>query len=60
MASKPKMPPPQPTVRMPLPNDEQALAAKKRAQNALMSSRGRESTDLTGDDADMTTSFLGK
>lgn len=57
MASKPKMPKPQPVTRMPLPDDEAALAAKKRAQNALMAQRGRESTDLTGGDG---TAYLGK
>ena len=47
MAPRPKMPAPQAPVRMPMPDDAQALAAKKRAQNALMSSRGRDSTDLS-------------
>lgn len=57
MAGKPKMPPVQPPVRMPDPDDSVTAAAKKRAQNALMAGRGRESTDLTGGDE---TSFLGK
>lgn len=48
MASKPKMPPAPPVVRMPDPNDNIAAAAKKRAQNALTSNRGtREATDFT-------------
>jgi hypothetical protein len=58
MASKPKMPKPQPVTRMPVPDDENALAAKKRAQNALMAQRGRESTDLTGGTDG--TAYLGK
>ncbi len=58
MASKPKMPKPQPVTRMPVPDDEAALAAKKRAQNALMAQRGRESTDLTGGSDG--TAYLGK
>lgn len=57
MAGKPKMPKPQPVARMPVPDDEAALAAKKRAQNSLMAARGRESTDLTGGDG---TAYLGK
>ena len=56
MAPKMKMPPVQPTVRMPLPDDEKAKAARLRAQNALQQGGGRESTDLT-DTAN--TSFLG-
>jgi hypothetical protein len=47
MASKPKMPAVQPPTRMPLPDDAQAKAARKRAQAALAASGGRESTDLT-------------
>lgn len=57
MAPKPKMPKVQDPVRMPTPDDEQAKAAKKRAQMALQSSSGRESTDLTGNDQ---TSYLGR
>ena len=49
---KPKMPPVAPPTRMPLPDDAQAKAAKRRAQAALAASGGRESTDLT--DTDMT------
>lgn len=61
MAAKPKMPAPQPTARMPSPDDEQALAAKRLKQANLLSSRGRESTDLTGiNGQDATTSFLGR
>lgn len=56
MASKPKMPPAPPPVRMPDPETD-AIAAKRRAQNALLSSRGRDSTDLVNGDA---TSLLGK
>jgi hypothetical protein len=49
MASKPKMPPPPKTVRMPDPDDSIAAGAKKRAQQALMAGRpGREGLDLTG------------
>lgn len=51
-----KLPPLQPTVRMPLPEDEKAKAARLRAQNALQQGGGRESTDLT-DTAQ--TSYLG-
>jgi len=58
MAAKPKMPKPQPVTRMPVPDDEAALAAKKRAQNALMAQRGRESTDLTSGEGG--TSYLGR
>lgn len=57
MAAKPQMPAPQAPVRMPDPDDAISAAAKKRAQNALMSGRGRESTDLTGAGD---TSSLGK
>lgn len=60
MAPKPKMPAPQATVRMPSPDDEQALAAKRLKQQSLLSSRGRESTDLTGVNGDASTSFLGR
>ncbi len=58
MAAKPKMPKPQEPARMPTPDDEAAMAAKKRAQNALMAQRGRESTDLTGSSDG--TAYLGK
>jgi hypothetical protein len=61
MAAKPKLPPAPPVVRMPAPDDANAAAAKKRAQNSLMASRGRDSTDLTGADAVMDgTSSLGR
>lgn len=61
MASKPKMPPAPPVVRMPTPDDPTAAAAKKRAQNTLMSRRGRDYTDLTGADGSLDgTSSLGK
>lgn len=60
MASKPKMPKPQPPVRMPLPDDEVAEQKKRAAQAALLASRGRESTDLTGMDSDASTSYLGR
>lgn len=56
MAPKPRMPEVQKPVRMPLPDDQKARAAKQRAQNALIASGGRESTDLT----DANTSYLGK
>lgn len=58
MASKPKMPKPQPVTRMPVPDDAASNAAKKRAQNSLMAQRGRESTDLTGGSDG--TAYLGK
>lgn len=48
MASKPKMPAAPPVVRMPDPDDSISNAAKKRAQDSLMSKRGRDYTDLTG------------
>jgi len=60
MASKPKMPKPQPPVRMPLPDDQAAEAEKRRKQAQLLASRGRESTDLTGMDSDASTSYLGR
>jgi hypothetical protein len=52
---KQRMPAVQPPTRMPLPDDAQAKAAKKRAQAALAASGGRESTDLT--DTDMTSNL---
>jgi hypothetical protein len=58
MAAKPKMPTPPPTVRMPDPDDSIAAEAKKRAQNSLMSKRGRDYTDLTGPTGD--TANLGR
>lgn len=58
MAAKPKMPPAPPVVRMPSPDDATSAAAKKRAQDSLMSKRGRDYTDLTGGSAD--TNYLGK
>jgi hypothetical protein len=60
MASKPKMPPAPPVVRMPTPDDPSQAAAKKRAQNALMGRRGRDYTDMTGSGGtDNGTSYLG-
>ncbi len=58
MAAKPKMPPAPPVVRMPDPDDSVSNAAKKRAQDSLMSKRGRDYTDLTGTGAG--TAALGK
>lgn len=50
MGGKPKMPAPQPTPRMPMPNDQRAKLEKKTAQNRLMQSRGREATNLAADE----------
>lgn len=58
MAAKPKMPPAPPVVRMPDADDSVNAAAKKRAQDSLMSKRGRDYTDLTGGSAG--TNYLGK
>lgn len=58
MAPRPKVTtqaPPEP-VRMPDPESD-GIAAKRRAQNALLAQRGRASTDLTTGDG---TSLLGK
>jgi hypothetical protein len=61
MASKPKMPPAPPVVRMPTPEDPTAVAAKKRAQAALSSRRGRDYTDMTGTGGGTdSVDFLGK
>lgn len=54
---KPKMPPPEPVQRMPLPDDANAKAVKRRAQAALQATGGRESTELSDDNM---TSYLGK
>jgi len=50
MGGKPKMPPPPEPARMPVPDDANAKAARRRSQNELMASRGRRATDLTDDD----------
>lgn len=47
--SSPKPPAPTPPVRMPSPDDQASLEAKRNAQNTLLGMRGRESTDLSND-----------
>ena len=43
------MPKQQPPVRMPVPDDNQAKEAAQRKQAELLAARGRQSTDLAGD-----------
>lgn len=43
------MPKPQPPARMPVPDDKQAKEAAMRKQQELLAARGRESTDLAGE-----------
>lgn len=60
MAAKPKIPPPQPTPTMPLPNDQRAKLEKRTAQNRLMQSRGREYTNLADDSSEDDLTTLGR
>jgi hypothetical protein len=44
----PKLPKPEPVVRMPDPQDPAVLEAQRKKRRELLASGGRESTDLTG------------
>jgi len=44
-----KVPKQQPPVRMPVPDDNQAKEAAQRKQQELLAARGRQSTDLSGE-----------
>lgn len=48
--SKPKVPKAEPPVRMPIEDDQQAKEAGRRQRDELIAARGRQSTDLAGDD----------
>ena len=48
----PKLPKPQPVVRMPDMDDPRAREERERRRRELMGSQGRSSTDLSGDSGD--------
>jgi hypothetical protein len=60
MGGTPKPPKPLPPVRMPAQGDEAAKQAKKRAQQQLLGSRGREATDLAPDTDSGSLDSLGR
>ena len=53
----PKLPPPEPPVRVPVENSASQRETARRRRGELVASRGRQSTNLTGD---FSSDFLGQ